>query len=203
MAAVMLTGAVIEGSNDGTTYTPIVVLDNVDVHSGWNSWKKDSATYRYQYVRLSHDSTSACSLAEFKIIGIKYSTLPVVNNVDKTCDVVIKTGNKVLSGKVVYSHASTTIVNTISPAFGPSIGGDTLHLVGVGFGTTVTVSIDGIACAIINKTATELYCTTGRRASPPAAGNSFVLISNGNIAKIAAKPYTYIDRWSNTETWGG
>ena len=105
---------------------------------------------------------------------------------------------------MTYSHASTAVVSSISPAFGPSVGGEMIVIQGSGFGTgsTVTVTIDGIACVLANQSNTEIYCTTGRRATPPAAGNSFVVETNGNIAKIATKPYLYIDRWSNTATWG-
>ena len=173
------------------------------MHSGWNAWKKSVGTHQYQYVRFRHTSTSGCQLAEFKVVGIKYSTLTVSSSADKICNVVVTTGNKLLSNAVTYSHAATSVATAIVPSFGPSIGGDVIYVNGTGFGTTVTVTIDGIDCPIINKTSTELFCTSGRRAQPPAAGNSFVIKSDGNIVKIAANPYKYIDRWSNTETWGG
>lgn len=129
--------------------------------------------------------------------------MPVTAGADKTCDVVVVTGNKVLSNAVTYSHAATSVVNSVTPQFGPSVGADVIHIVGTGFGSTVTVTIDGIDCPIVNKTSTEIYCTTGRRQSPPSSGNTFIVNSDGNAAKIASVPYRYIDRWSNTDTWGG
>lgn len=116
---------------------------------------------------------------------------------------VVTTQNKVLSGVVTYSHVVTSVVSDIQPPFGQSIGGDVIHITGTGFGTTVTVTIDGIDCALVNKTSTEIYCTTGVRSAPPSAGNSFIVNSDGNIAKIATEPFVYVDRWSNTNTWGG
>lgn len=73
---------------------------------------------------------------------------------DKVCDVVITTGNKIISSAVTYSHASTSVVTSLSPFFGSSAGGDVLHIVGTGFGSSVTVSIDGVNCVLINKTST-------------------------------------------------
>lgn len=179
-------------------------MNTADVHSGWNAWKNTNGnSYQYQYIRFRHTSLSGCQLAELKVVGIKYSTITVNAGVNKICDVLVKTGNKLLSNIVTYSHTATAVVTGISPQFGPSIGGDVIYINGTGFGTTVSVTIDGINCPIINKTSTDIYCTSGRRANPPASGNTFVLKSDDNIARIATTPYRYIDRWSNTDTWGG
>lgn len=43
----------------------------------------------------------------------------------------------------------------------------------------------------------------GRRSSPPEEGNSFVVISDGNPAKIQSDKFLYMDRWSEQSTWGG
>ena len=139
------------------------------------------------------------------MFGIKYSTVSVTAGVDKSCDVVIKAENKLITNAITYTHSITAVVNTITPNFGPSIGGENIHITGTGFGasSTVTVTIDGIDCPVSSSTNTDIYCTTGRRASPPTAGNSFVVSTNGNIAKIATDPYLYMDRWSSTDTWGG
>lgn len=112
------------------------------------------------------------------------------------------TQNKVLANAVTYAHNETTIVTGVSPQFGPSSGGTLITIQGSGFGTA-TVTIDGIPCTIASSTSTQITCTTGVRANPPAAGNSFVVNSNGNEARIATRPYAYIDRWSNEATWGG
>jgi hypothetical protein len=91
-----------------------------------------------------------------QVIGIKYSTLSVTAGVDKVCDITITTGNKLISSGVTYAHAATSVVTSITPQFGPSTGGDVLHIVGTGFiaGSTITVTIDGIDCPVANHTDT-------------------------------------------------
>lgn len=41
------------------------------------------------------------------------------------------------------------------------------------------------------------------RSSPPEEGNSFVVLSDGNQVPVKTAPYEYVDRWSDTVTWGG
>ena len=43
--------------------------------------------------------------------------------------------------------------------FGPSIGGDNIHITGTGFGASsiVTVTIDGIDCPVSSYTNTDIY----------------------------------------------
>lgn len=127
-------------------------------------------------------------------------------NTDYTCDVNVKAGSQLLSSKVTYSHASTSVVSGVSPVFGPVAGGDVVTITGTGFSTAangVTVTIDGVACAVSSNTATQIVCTTGLRSTPPSTGNTFVVLSDGNYAKIATSPFLYMDRWSSTSTWGG
>ena len=178
-------------------------MDTTVVHSGWNSWKKTNGSHQYQYVRFRHTTVSGCQLAELKVMGIKYSTLVVNNGVDKVCDVVIKTANITLDNLVTYTHTATSAVTGISPRFGSSGGGDVIYVKGTNFGSAVSVIIDGVNCPIINHTATDIYCATGPRPTPPAAGNTFIVNSDGNFASIFATPFHYVDRWSNIETWGG
>ncbi len=127
----------------------------------------------------------------------------VVSNSDYTCDINIKSSNTVLSSKVIYSHTSTSVVSGVVPAFAPTAGGDSITISGTNFGSTVTVTIDGINCAVTSKTSTSIVCTTGVRVTPPSNGNTFIVVSDGNIAKIACSPFLYVDRWSASSTWGG
>ncbi len=62
IAADYIKGAVIEVSNDNTTWTKLGSADQ-SVHSGWNSiMVTDPKVYRY--VKFSHTSKSGCSIAE-------------------------------------------------------------------------------------------------------------------------------------------
>ena len=58
-------GATLSGSNDGTAWTDLFVVDNT-VHTGWNMWKPATpSSDTYRYVAFRHNSTSSCNLAEF------------------------------------------------------------------------------------------------------------------------------------------
>lgn len=128
--------------------------------------------------------------------GIVYSTLAVVNNVDKQCDVVIKgPTDVVLSNAVTYSHTKTSTISSLSTKFGPSIGGTVLTITGTNFGTTLSVKIDGVDCVISSNTSTSITCTTGVRATIPLS-NSFVVTSDGNPVLVQCDPFYYMDRWS-------
>lgn len=59
---------------------------------------------------------------------------------------MINTQNKVLTNAVTYSHGATSVVSSVLPPFGKSIGGDVIKITGTGFGSAVTVTIDGVSC---------------------------------------------------------
>lgn len=127
----------------------------------------------------------------------------VVAGTDKQCDVVIKGPTDVtLSNAINYSHSKTSTVTNVSPLFGPSIGGTTITITGTNFGSSVTVTIDGINCPVSASTSTTITCVTGRRSTIPSS-NSFVVTSDGNPVLVQSQPYNYIDRWSSQDTWGG
>lgn len=129
-----------------------------------------------------------CQLAEITFTGQIYSTVAVNAAGVTACDVKL-----VLPGLVVpvtgatisYSADKTSTITQVSPKFGPSIGGTTVTITGKNFGSVVIVTIDGIACAVSANTATSITCLTGKRASPPAEGNSFSVVSDGNPVILA------------------
>lgn len=183
ITAKMINGAVFEGSNDNLAWTEIFKVDST-VHTGWNTWiNTDLAHVVYRYVRFRHDVTSLCQLAELTFTGQIYSTVAVNAAGVTACDVKI-----VLPGQVVpvtgatinYSAVKTSTITSVSPKFGPSVGGTTLTITGKNFGTTVIVTIDGIPCTVSANIDTSITCLTGKRASPPANGNSFSILSDGN-----------------------
>ena len=127
----------------------------------------------------------------------------MTNGVDKQCNITIKGPTDInLPNAVTYSGTKTSTITTLSPKFGPSIGGTVVTITGTNFGTTLSVKIDGIDCAITANTSTSITCTTGVRASVPSA-NSFVVTSDGNPVLVQGQPFLYIDRWSSQDTWGG
>lgn len=202
----MLTGAVFEGSNDQSTWSIIFTIDNT-VHMGWNYWlNPDPVAVVYRYVRLRHNSTSQCQLAEIAFVGQVFSTFAVNASAVTTCNVQLILPNQTLqltTAQIQYSAALTATVTSITPPFGPSIGGTAIQIQGKNFASNAQVTIDGIACTIVSSNETFITCTTGLRASPPSNGNSFIVTTNGNPAILACDPYLYIDRWSAQSTWGG
>ena len=206
ITAQMINGAVFEGSNDNAVWTEIFKVDST-VHTGWNTWiNTDLALVVYRYVRFRHDATSLCQLAELTFTGQIYSTVAVNAAGVTACDVKLVLPGQVVSvtgATISYSADKTSTISQVSPKFGPSIGGTTLTITGKNFGTVVTVTIDDIPCAVSANSATSITCLTGKRASPPANGNSFSIVSDGNPVILACEPYLYIDRWSSQDTWGG
>ena len=91
--------------------------------------------------------------------GIVYSTLEVTAGVDKQCNIVIKGPTDVtLTNAVTYSHTKTSTVTTLSPKFGPSVGGTVLTITGTNFGTPLSVTIDGVPCSITANSTTSSSC---------------------------------------------
>jgi hypothetical protein len=72
-AVTYMLGANFSASNDNVTWDILFTVDST-VHTSWNIWRPSTplATY-YRYVRYQHNSTSACKLAEFEVMGILYS----------------------------------------------------------------------------------------------------------------------------------
>jgi len=177
------------------------------VHTGWNYWQNPTPnSVNYRYIRFRHNVTSSCSLAEIAFTGQIYSTFPVDSSAVTACPVkLLLTGQSidVTQALISYSPSMTSTLRSITPSFGPSIGGTTVHLQGSNFGSVLIITIDGIDCRVINKTSTEVYCLSGVRSKPPAAGNTFVMQSDGNPVILACEPFLYIDRWSAQATWGG
>jgi hypothetical protein len=139
-------------------------------------------------------------------VGQIYSTFAVnATGVTKcTVQLILPSQTLITSTSLVqYSSVFTSTITSITPVFGPSIGGTVISVQGLNFGTVITITIDGIPCIINSNTATSVSCTTGLRATPPSAGNSFIMISDGNPVILAASPFLYIDRWSVQSTWGG
>jgi hypothetical protein len=64
IVATKLEGALFEGSNDLTSWTPITNIDTRNVHSGWNTWINPTVSALYRYIRFSHTSLSGCKMAD-------------------------------------------------------------------------------------------------------------------------------------------
>lgn len=63
------------------------------------------------------------------------------------------------------------------------------------------MSIDGIACSVIEATGTTVKCTTGAR--PTRSPKPFAMKVGKNNAILTVKSFFYAERWSSPTTWGG
>ena len=124
--------------------------------------------------------------------------MSVASNANKDCDVTLADGTT-FSNAVTYDHSATTIINSISPAFGTSAGGTEITLTGTNIGTAVIVEIDGVNCVVDSgaQTSTQVTCTTGVRPSAPESGNSMKMTSDGSKVHIATDIFLYVDRWTD------
>jgi hypothetical protein len=193
-----LFGAVFEGSNDNTTWTNIFTIDS-STHTGWNYWFSTTTNIQFRFIRLRHNATSQCQISELSFTGILYSTLSFDATKSKNCAVTVELPSLApitATSTITYDPIKTSTVTSISPKFGPSIGGTVIHLSGTNFVHPNTLKIDGVECIIINETNTDVFCTTGMRAKPPKSGNSFEFLSGGNSVILGCEQYLYIDRWS-------
>ena len=62
--------------------------------------------------------------------------------------------------------------------------------------------IDGVVCAILNTTATQINCLVGPRTITPTVANKFTVFI-GISKAIIRDSFTYVLKWSDPRTWGG
>jgi hypothetical protein len=194
-------GALIQVSNDNTTWTTIATVDQT-VHAGWNSFMI-SDTNIYRYVRFSHTNQSKCNIAELELSGIIMSTVTVSSTVSFPSDVKFDDGltQQTFTGVLEYREDNTPIVTSVSPDKGDVFGGYDISLTGVYFNVgTPVVKVDNIDCAVKTSTATQIVCTVGSRLQLPKE-NSFS-VSIGGIPAILRAKFRYVMRWSDPRTWG-
>eukprot|EP00051_Salpingoeca_urceolata_P019992 m.295984 g.295984 ORF g.295984 m.295984 type:complete len:3942 (+) comp19518_c0_seq1:299-12124(+) len=109
------------------------------------------------------------------------------------------------------STAGTTpVVTGVSPRSGSSLGGTVVTITGTGLPTstgTGSVSLNGVACALLTASATELRCLTAPRPSGSVAPESLAVThtDTGSAALVGADValFRYLDSWSRPNTWAG
>jgi hypothetical protein len=190
-----------QGSDDLSSWTTLAIVDQT-VHTGWNVIKSNSST-PYRYLRFKHNSTSNCSIAEFQVYGILYSTTSATLSSTPT-DVILVDGfnTKTFSAGVDYQQTKTPIVNSVSPRYGDVAGGYTLTLTGVYLDAgTASIKIDGVDCPVASATATTVVCNVAARLTTPTIDNTFT-VSIGPSSAILKDIFLYVLKWSSAATWG-
>lgn len=165
-------GSSFEGSNDMTSWTTIVTLDQ-NVHGGWNT-RESKITTPFRYLRYKHNSTTSCSLAEIQLYGITLSN----QTVNESSVTYFDGYNQIaFPYRLNFSVPATPVVTTVDPPYGDIFGGYALKLTGQFLGTTsnVEILIDGVPCVYVNSSTSELTCTVGARNVAPTK-NTFVVV---------------------------
>ena len=190
-----------QGSNDNSTWVTLVTVDQT-VHSGWNVFSSQDTT-GYRYIRFLHNSTSKCSLAEFQLYGILYSTI-TANLASQFANVAYNDGlnTQLFNNLLEYKQANTSIITLISPRYGDISGGYTITLTGTNLNSgTAVITIDGITCTNVVSNATTITCSPGARTVTPTVANTFFVTIGGNKV-ILQDTFLYVLKWSNPTTWG-
>lgn len=91
-----------------------------------------STSTNYRYIRLRHDTTSGCKLAELQIYGVLYNDLTVSSITSFQTDVVFVDGYNqyTWTNAVEYREDATPVVTSVSPKTGTVKGGETITLTG-------------------------------------------------------------------------
>jgi hypothetical protein len=202
-------GLLFEFSNDLSAFTPLYTVDN-NIKTGWNKISVSPDIIPYRYVRFidPSGSKSRCNLAEIKFFGVKiyskYNDNPLTDTL--ACSVLVNINGKKYGfpDAIQYKASILPKIISISPILGPSSGKTDVTILGEGLGTTidaVDVKIDRVPCTVKAVTDKNIVCTTGARTLfvPP----SFVVRIGGNVALAKNLTFSYIDRWSDPNTWGG
>jgi len=174
-----LTGATIDISTDGSTFTTAKTVDDRS-HVGWNSIMFDSDQAPVRAIKFSHTSGSSCNLIEFEVWGSVYSNAATPTDLSSfTTDVIfddmVEATPTVWSNKITFEKDATPVVDTVKnnrdgdKPNGDVYGGYDITLAGTfPTGTNFEITIDGIACPVSGTpTTTEIVCTVGSRPQLP------------------------------------
>jgi len=157
-------------SNDNSTFLDLFTLDQ-NIKTGWNTWTSNMTIPTYRYIKFLSNSTttlSRCNLAEIDFNGISNYVGSQTSLSSTTCNASVQMSgtNIVLNSAVVYTQASTPVVQSITPPLGPTSGGTVITISGSGFGSNIAnviVLFDGNACLISSVNPTTIVCTTSAR----------------------------------------
>ena len=201
-----LVGGRLEGSLDGADFTTLATIDE-NVVENWNTFRPaDDEDWKFRYLQFSPEKGN-CSIAELEVTGYKFAKIDFFNSGQQDCDGKLSVfgsdapGNQLM--KVKYSMISTPTVKKITPSLGTTVGGTQIRIEGSGFNTTDSmVYIDDIECKVLARSPNTIQCITGAR--PTFTESKFEVRSQEfGDANTDGNLFLYIDRWSDSNTWGG
>jgi hypothetical protein len=216
------------GSNDPASgWVLLTTLTRVD--EGWNDvdllnsaaapeWRDPGNATAYRYVRFSFAMGAECVGMELDVVGTLVAAASdgvcAMNvTVAAAANATVFTGRSVPttvsadpSLAVHYDLASTPFIVSVSPNNGTALGGTLVTLTGSGFPASatqdVTVSLNGVPCAVQSTSATAVTCRTGVRPSVMPMSIDMQVAGVGAALYNASTTYfRYLDRWSAPTTW--
>jgi hypothetical protein len=213
-------GGWIEGSNDGSTWVKISNIPKnlpflwYSINIDYSAVNLTGSKTLFTYIRFVPNINSS-SIAEIRFFGnVVYDS----TEVNVVCPVVIMDNfNSVTINNlsVSYQASKTYTLSAITPNNGSSVGGNTVKF-SLSSGNTLTGSEIVSVKIFSNKISTSI--TIDNTASPNTL--SLTMIARDNTKFNINTPleinidtignvycdtlyYQYLDRWSDTKTWGG
>ena len=164
-------GLVFQYSLDGVNYTNLSIISPSNLISGLNIFKIPSnipAIRSIKFYSPVSKHVSRCNLAEIEFQGTQFYKNSSNSITSQICDVKVSSyGTQfVLTQLVSYSQSLTPQVFSISPEVATTLGGSTLTINGLNFGTDKTlikVILDGVQCVISSANGSYITCLTGAR----------------------------------------
>lgn len=201
-------GLSLQASLDNSTYIDLFTM-NESLKTGWNTWKASTDISGYRFIKLVPNDTqvvkSRCNIAEIQFFGaMTYAGSSTLASTECNAVVSLSGTTTILPSAVEYREDVTPIVQSLNPKLGPTYGGTDVTLTGSGFGNdilNIEILFDEVPCVVKSTTGTTVVCTTGAKQN--FAVSSLRVRANGNVALISADPFLYIDKWSESMTWGG
>ena len=200
-----LVGTLLQGSDNGLDWTDVKTF--VTINNLWNTWSvKPGTSVSFRYFRLFKSQASTnYGISEVEFYGVRFVDS---SSVDQLCEISIPraglAGPLVLSEKVSYKSTFTPLISSLTPDIGTSAGGTLVSIAGTGFGDSsqVSVMIDEIECVVQSVVDSKITCVTGPR--PEFSVKSLIVFVNGKgRASTQGLLFTYAERWSDPNTWGG
>ena len=214
-------GGFFETSADLQTWNKIGATIG-DAHQGWN-WidAKLAGQIPSRYVRYVGPPGSKCEMTQFEFFGVPASAtstcavqVSVTEPLTHPSLGLMTTDHRVAAKETsslafTFTKEATGIIESISPKFGSSLGGERVTIKGRNLAASdqvAAVKINGKVCNVESANAAQIVCRTtarGRRDEMQPLG---IVVHNaaegkGNAIVKPSIVYRYLDRWSQVNTW--
>lgn len=175
--------------------------------TGWTELNIDSPK-KSRYVRVQITKSGYnCIISEVEFIGVT-QPLAAPASCNVTITVFSRSGNVTVQQADAYSYdmSSTPVVTSVNPPYGTAAGGTFVEVLGRNLPASLKdamVEIDGVPCAVMSTSPTNLTCVTGERPGIPDVTSFSVSSLSFGTAVLGSSTFAYKDLWSSRITWAG